>query len=75
MSDNNDKLYKDNEELIQNNPQLFYKDLYFFFRKIRKTDSIPYKKLSTERFEELGKKLTGVFKTNQINFTFKREEF
>jgi len=69
------KLYKDNEEIIQNNPQLFYKEMYFFFRKIRKVDSMPYKKLSFVRFEELGNKIAGVFKANQINFTFKRDEF
>lgn len=69
------KLYKDNEEIIQNNPRLFYNDIYLFLKQIRKKDSLPYKWLSDERFKILGEKLISIFKDNQIGFTFKRDEF
>jgi hypothetical protein len=69
------KAYKDNEEVIKDNPQIFYSRIYELFRTIPIKDSVPYKIISKERFLEMLEDLEAEFKLNSINFTFERSEF
>lgn len=69
------KFYKDNEALIQNDPIVFYSELYKLFKSIWKKDSMPYKVFSNERLLKLFEKVEQTYKRKGKSFVFDRSEF
>lgn len=69
------KVYKDNEEAIQNSPGIFYTKIYKLFADVLKKDSVPYKQISEQRLLLMIEDLEKTFKAKKISFIFERKEF
>lgn len=69
------KVYKDNEETIQNSPNLFFTKTYNLFKNVLKKESVPYKQVSEQRLLSMIEDLEKVFIAKNIKFVFERKEF
>ena len=68
-------MYKDNEEVIQNSPSIFFSKIFKLFTDVLKKDSVPYKQISEQRLLSMIEELEKTFKAKKINFIFERKEF